>query len=244
MKNGLNLCILCVAMLFVIVSTCNAAIFHSIDTTVLLKCVFSASHQNRVAIDGGRVEKAIFADGKVAIQLEETSGQMFVYALGYLVDPVVISIVTNLGRIQNLKVTFEDRSSEVIILSHPIDCSARHQGQVTEAKQISVILNDLIEGRTPRGYSYFEGSGKCHRVGMGVFAKTIASFEGPMDTIYILRITNQNTDTLQLHERQITAEFGRWAYLAKNILDPQEVTLAILSVERTSERRKPLLGEI
>lgn len=209
----------------------EAALFHELDTTTPFSCVLSSRHQNRVVMDKGRLEKAICAEGKVSLQLEELSGQMIIYTLEEIEEPLVITLVTDGGLVQDLEVTFEERSAEVIILTNPSDRARENQ---SADEPIVAILNQILAGNTPRGYSYFQGNCQTVWLAKGVFGNLVSLFEGPTDTIYLLRVTNRNRHAVTLHERQVSKGMGLWAYLAERDLGAGQACLGVVAVRRDS----------
>jgi TraK protein len=212
--------------IFVMLSlrTLSGAIFQDIDTTTPLKCIFSCIHQNRIAVDNGRIEKVIFTDDSIAVRMEDESGQIFVCSIRPTFRETVLSIVTDEGKVQDIEIRFEDRPSEVVILQEP-DSETKcytYQG-------IGSILNKILSGQTPIGYICLKGNIQQQCIGRGIILDTIASFEGCEETVKLIRILNKKRCSNRLFEIDFCSPETQWVYLVKDTLSPFEETIAIVS---------------
>lgn len=209
------------------------AIYHDIDTTTPLKCTLSIQHQNRILVSEGRVSKVVFPDTQIFVQMEDDSGQIFVYALDDALDEATISVITDKGLVQDLEVSFTEKSSEVVVLREvPLsDCCAKDSN--SRLFSISCRLNDILNGVVPKGYVCFEGSRDIREICSGVFTEKLAIFEGHLETIYLYRVINYSRCCVSLHESQLDPDCSSaWIFLDYNSLNPKEDTLAIVALKR------------
>lgn len=212
------------------------AIYHDIDTTTPLKCTLSSQHQNRIVVSEGRVGKVIFPDARISVQMEEDSGQIFVYALEDIVNETTISVITDTGLVQDLEVSFAEKSSEVVILREVLlsDCCAEESTR--RLFSISCQVRDILNGVTPKGYVCFEGGRDVREICSGVFTEKLAIFEGQLETLYLYRVINYSGSCVCLHETQLDPNgASAWIFLENNSLNPKGDTLAIVASKRGCE---------
>jgi hypothetical protein len=122
--------------------SCNSlsgAVFCKINTAMPLKCIFSNFHQNRIAVDKGRIEKVIFTDDSIAMRMEEESGQVFVVSVKPNYRETVISLVT-------------DRGFVVVILQEALNSS---NNSSYAHQNIGILIEKILAGQTPEDYCCF-----------------------------------------------------------------------------------------
>lgn len=218
------------ATLFLSPYCVSAAIFHDIDTTTPLKCTLSSSHQNRVIASGGRIAKAIFPDNRISVQIEDESGQIFIYALGPIANETTVSVVTENGYVQDLEIRFEDKSSEVVILNEPNEkCKDESPNQM---QAVPILIDEILQGNIPKGYCCFRENGENRKIRKGIVVETLARFEGESDIIYLYKVINRMRSSVCIHEQQLSLPCGLWVFLERNSICPKEETIAIVAVKR------------
>lgn len=221
-----------IAFLIMTTFPLQATLFHEIDTTNLLKSTLSSSHHNRIAIDGGRIKKVIFSEAEVVIRMEEESGQIFVQTLTRNPPDTTISIVTDEGEVQDIELSFVEKSSETLILRYPRDWDT-HSDCCDPAEEIVDVVDSILNGRTPSGYFSYPGTNECRRVSRGVRAVNISILAGPQETLYVWQLENRFYGKKRLNEREVNFYCGSWVYLDRYLLKPGEQTIAIISVKKS-----------
>lgn len=221
---------------FVIILICMsseaiAVIFHQIDTTCPLKCRLSMDHQNRIMVNDGRIQKVIFPEGKFSVQMEEESGQIFVYPV-VMNQIQTLSIITENNFVQDLEIEFQSRSSEVVILSEP-DASSCDDKQDEITRDIEEKIFNILSGESPKGFVAFEDMRK-EIVVNHVAIKRLVRFEGDKETIYLFAIKNCNETPAIVYE-QFFHSAPNWVYVVQNYLKSKEETVAIVSINRPNE---------
>ncbi len=181
-------------------------------------------------INGGRIQKAIFPEGKISVQMEEESGQVFVYPFSPIHKHTTLSVITDNGYVQDLEIQFEDRSAEVVILNEPNSEIDEEQKCGNKTKNISCFISQILQGKIPQGYVAIEEKGKERTIGC-VSAIHLTRFEGDMETIHLYLIKNNSLKDTSFHERFLNIS-ADWIYLAKNHLNPKEETFALISTMR------------
>jgi hypothetical protein len=206
----------------------SAVVFQDIDTTLPVKCSFSNTLQNRVVVESGRIEKAIFTDDAITVRMEEESGQAFICALKPINIETVVSVVTDKGEVQDLEISFEKRSSEVVVLK-----SRSNKKNLIEDRNIINIIDRMLSGQTPEGYCCTEGRGEWYCIENGFKASDIAQFESSRDIIRMVTIINTAPTENCLNESQLCSLDTQWVYLFKNILPSHERTIALVCERKT-----------
>jgi len=239
------------SQIFFILSLCisnivSATIYISIDTTQLQTVTLSSSHQNRILVDGGRILKVIYPDdGSVIVTIEEESGQVFVHSMVPYPSPTTMSVVTNMGVVQDIEVHFVDQSSELIVLSVP---SVKEGKFVQETcclpidrcwiesstpEGIQEKVNAILKGNLPTGFRTCNQNGPVRMVKKNIRAENIAKVTSEYEDLYIWRLENISKFRSQkIWECELSFEGSSWIYLEKNCLNPGETITAIISLEK------------
>lgn len=228
-----------------ILRTASATVYLPIDTTILQKATLSFLHQNRILVDGGRVLKVIYPDdGTVVVSIEEESGQAFIHTTVPNPQPITMSVVTDLAVIQDIEVDFSNGSSEVIVLSVPIEdetCCLQECWMPTDRcwvestypDAIQEKVNSLLNGKVPFGYISCSKKGPIRKIKRHVRAENISRITSTSEDLYIWRIENRSRiQSVNIWECELDFKGSSWIYLEKNSLNPREVITAIVAVEK------------
>ena len=212
----------------------SAVIFHEIDTTVPLPCIFSLKHHNRIIVDKSRVNKIIYPEENISIRLEEHSGQAFIYAIGNNPKPLTLAIVTDNGLVQDIEIEFADRPAEVVILKEPEEPIA-FKGNDNEyipndECMPTAQINAILSGQVPPGYvSYSLEKNKRH-LKMGVQAEALIKLQGSEDSLYLYQITNLSNKKRKVLETDLECIGSQWIFLETQNLAPKEKIFGIVCV--------------
>ncbi|MFI5342787.1 MAG: type-F conjugative transfer system secretin TraK [Chlamydiales bacterium] len=216
----------------------SSAIFHEIDTTTPLHCTFSVKFQNRIMIEEGKVQKVISADEeKLSIFLDDISGQAFIYARDPEPEETTLSIITNLGLVQDIQIAFTDRSSEVVILynadleNESAEVPSKIDQKPIENK-VMTLVSELLLGNIPAGYTPCSIQSQKWKPKRGVDLELMTKLEGSDETLYLYQITNTSSKKRELMECELECEGCRWVFLEANRLPPKQKILGIISVEK------------
>jgi len=213
----------------------TAAIFHEIDTTKPLCCGFSSQHHNRILVDQGRVKKIIFPEEKLFVRMEEVSGQVFVQAKSLLIESTLISVVTQDGQIQDLEITFSDRSSQVIVLKDPclepeIIYQLAEVPSCDPYNSLNCQIETLLKGEVPCGYQSVPFKRCLWKPKFGISVKLVARLQGYSDELLLYEVSNTTWWKKKISEKEIARCGVNWAYLEKSCLKSKETVLGIISV--------------
>lgn len=215
----------------------SAAIFYDIDTTSPLQCYFSSQFQNRIMIEGGRIQKVIAAQCEgLSVEMEEVTGQVFVDVRDPRLQETTISVVTDTGVVQDIHIHFMERLSEVVVLKDPT-CE---EELLTLAKKIEQevqnhpldCVKDLLVGRIPSGYCPCAISPSCWEPKKGFFLTLKNQLEADDHYLYVYEATNRLKYGQKILECELQFKSCCWVFLEANYLKPKQRMLCIMAVAK------------
>lgn len=230
----------------------QALVVHKLDSYHPLKVGFSTRGFNRIVIKEGRVKRIIAPEGLLEIHLEETTGQAFVAFTRLVQKPIVLSVITDQGNVQDLEITPSDVTSEVVLLSdpslQPVD-SPHHlaaannaaTGKATDAKlpltpqeRAKEIIADLMQGIAPSGYARrLIPHSDPRKYSSGSLKYKLTDFlEGPFETLAIYRITNEGSRRAILSEALLSRHNDRWIFISDPSLPKHQSTTCIIATRK------------
>ena len=221
-------------------SSLSAAMFHIIDTTFPLLCAFSSQFQNRVMVEGGRVQTVIAADEeRLSILMEETSGQAFICARDSSPQDTTISIITESGLVQDLQITFIKRSSEVVILTEPVLESENLEAiqeesvpEINSESRVLAIVDEILAGNIPDGFLPCQIQTEQWRLKKGIILEAISQLVGECEVITVYKISNNSRKKASLCESELQSQGWRWVFLETNRLLPKQTMVGMIAVSR------------
>lgn len=212
----------------------QAAIFEDLDPHGLVKCQFSSVYQNRIAVDGQRIKKVILTSEGLSVTLEEESGQIFVYALSYKPDATTLSLITDLGTVQDVEISFVEKPSEVLIFKRKddkpkpvenIQCRAFSFEEESIVKNVTAI----IRGKSPAGYHSCQLSNyKKFNLDRWISLEPSGKFVRGGDSIQVWKVKNESKRFLKLSEKCLNFSGAKWVYLHQDFLKPNGTTFILL----------------
>lgn len=214
----------------------HAAIFHDIDTTEVMRCTLSKEHQNRIIVENGSVKKILFPEGSIFVQMEEDSGQAFVYALENPKPLNTLSVITDGGFVQDIEVEFSDTRSEVIVLREPIqENHAKGSLESHYYDDVVFCLKELLSGKVPEGYKKrsLEGLEQRKYENKQIDSRLDKALEGPHEILCFIELKNKGQSPQLLEEVNIQKKGDLWVYFDKRELSPKEKTFVIISKEKS-----------
>lgn len=232
MKKNLSLIILG----WIYSLTLSAATYYTINTTSPLHCYLSCTFQNRIMIEGGRIKKVVATESdRLSIQIEEMTGQAFIYARDPTVKETTVSVVSESGVIQDIHICFMERMSEVVVLQDGeiADCQfcESPNQQLGESAYAFKKVEKILEGKIPTDYCLCSTHVSKWIPKKGIELRLRSKLEGPVDTIYIYQVTNLLKQQQTLLECELECEGCAWVYLESTTLDPKQKTLSIVAVK-------------
>lgn len=209
-----------------------ALIVQDIDTTKPIKAVFSKTNGNRIAVNGGHVKKILGPPNICSICLEKESGQAFIKLLKPIDKPVIFTVITGSGQVQDIEVTFDDIIMEVIILQEePLD--KRMDGEEREGEDSNdeavKVVKSMLSNHIPIGYvsrDIEKKSRECYVTDVIFIPQYV--IENHENRIFNYLVSNNSQRKVVLSEKLLKNSRDLWIYLEKNCLDRQEKIQAII----------------
>jgi len=228
----------------------QALVVHKLDSYHPLKVGFSTRGFNRIVIKEGRVKRIIAPEGLLEIHLEETTGQAFVAFTRLLQKPIVLSVITDQGNVQDLEITPSDVTSEVVLLSDPSlqpidtqnDLAIANSTETKKAAELPLtpqerakeIIADLMQGIAPSGYARrLIPHSDPRKYSSGSLKYKLTDFlEGPFETLAIYRITNEGSRRAILSEALLSRHNDRWIFISDPSLPKHQSTTCIIATRK------------
>jgi hypothetical protein len=213
--------------------------FHYIDTTSPLYCYLSEKYQNRIMIENGRIKKVVASDSeRLSIQMEEITGQAFIYARDLNPKETSISVISDEGVVQDIFIKFTDRMPEVIILQDPEEmpeCCISHKVECKEAdNSVLAMAGEVLSGKIPDGYLPCPVNSKTWVLKQGIELNLRSKYEGPFNVIYVYEVVNTSKHDQTLLECELECEGCEWVFLETNTLKPKQKIVGAITVGRES----------
>ena len=203
--------------------------FHELDTAKTIYSTFSNKFQNRIMLDGGKIKKIISSnEDRLSILLDPLSGQAFIYLLDPDTLNTSLSAVTEEGVVQDIEISFENCSSEALILK---------QEESPPAEQSKVVKNDVMEtvsdillGLIPEGYTPCSVPCQKWQLKKGIEIKLITKLQGLQEDIYVYQACNNSSKKQNLMECELQFSGSKWVFLETNNLSPKQKILSLVAV--------------
>lgn len=215
---------------------CSAAVFHTIDTTFPISCTFSAQFHNRIIVEDGYVNNIVTSNEHLySINLEEFSGQAFIYALDLNPQDALFSIITNTGKVQDIQVSFTDKPTEVVILKEPkVEIALEDDNCPEKAAEDDLLekIKIVCAGQVPPNYTFCSVATKEWKPKKGITLKLHAKLDGAIDNLYIYRVYNCSRQTLTIQEQELQCNNSQWIYLQAHKLKQKESALCIIAMAK------------
>lgn len=214
----------------------SAAVFYNLDTTRALQCSLSSKYQNRIMFEGGRIKKVISSEPeRICVQMEDLTGQAFIYARDLDPKDTAIAIVTDTGVVQDIQLSFTDRITEVVILKDPAPVEDIKCGEFKkEASKDDVLekIEKISLGIIPVGYVACSTSNSQWSPKKGLKFEPVMRLEGSDEFLYIYHVTNISKHQETLLECELEFQGSQWVFLESNTLNPKQKILNVISVAK------------
>jgi hypothetical protein len=204
-----------------------------INTTSPLKCTFSKRDHNRIVVEEGVIEKIIYPEGYFSLDSEMGSGQAFMLPLFDFEEEVTISVITGGGYVQDMRVSLEDKSTEVILLKEPnknsIDDLTIKPMQNEKDEFVSTLKN-VLNGKIPDGYTLRNFKKEAKQEISGSKFKKLNKYilEGRSGQIRVIEVSHSKPKVQILSEKIFSADNVQWVYLQKPKVKPNESVFVII----------------
>lgn len=209
----------------------DALVEHKIDEKHPLQVLFSKTSHNRIAVEGGSVEKVFGDDAYFVITVDPTTGNAFVNVLKDIVEvPSILTVVTSFGKIQDLAVRTGDTAAEFLILKESDEEEEFFEPALNLHENTINLLNAILEGRAPQGYGQREVSAQeLIRLPAPLIAQGVRAFEGPFENIVVYRIKNTGKDPIVIAPDSLKKDSSSWVFLNAHELKSKEEALCLMA---------------
>lgn len=140
------------------VSTMQAALVHSLDDLKVIEVPLSQTGLTRITVKGDRINNVFGVAGEYVMEADETQGQVFIRPMEPALNPISITVTTEGGHTQDLRLIPQNKAPEAIILKIEDANKAKEKGgQVgldngLSRNEIEELLHACVEGRIPTSY--------------------------------------------------------------------------------------------
>lgn len=215
------------------VCSLNAAVERQIDEKNPIAITFSRISHNRIAVDGGAVEKVIGDASIFSVTLDKSTGQAFINVLQDVQRPLTLTVVTNAGFVQDLLVSAKDCPSEQVILREEDESDwdgVVVNPEIVQGAAVVEMLNRILEGKVPFGYGQkpIENE-EALELPKPLSGEIFKVLEGALETIVVYRIKNEGPLTLVVTSDSLKKENHSWVFLNAQNLGPKQEALCIIA---------------
>ncbi len=208
------------------------------------KVIISNTEQNRIAVLGDRIQQVFGAEGTFDVQTDEEGGQIFliVAKTGFnsalqassLVKPMTITIITEEGLTQDLKLVPQSIESQSILLKPTL--SLQEQPKENRLQQSIQLLKALVRNEELVGYmktSFAKQSHTpCSRLTpfKSLKADLIMTYHGEKFEGKIYTLLNQGKELLFLKESDFAHSGDMALSLSKSLIQVgEQINLYVVS---------------
>jgi len=157
------------SLLLLMSTAAHAAIIHHLDEFKAIDVGISQQGLTRIAVKGDRIASVFGMTGEYALETDEEQGQIFIRPLDYefpfseetkddpTPKPIHLTLTTEGGHTQDLRLTPQDKPPEAIIFKIDEDTKMEiHKEQQNHApimrEEVEELMRSSREGRIPLGY--------------------------------------------------------------------------------------------
>ncbi len=136
----------------------HAAIIHSLDDLKVIEVPISQSGLTRITVKGDRIANAFGVAGEYVMEPDEDQGQVFIRPLEPAMGPISLTLTTEGGHSQDLRLVLKNKPPEALILQVEESPDNQTQAMFTSLpdqmtrNEIEDLLSACTEGRIPIGY--------------------------------------------------------------------------------------------
>ena len=215
----------------------SAATYKEMDSTNLIRCNLSSRHHNRICLEGKKIKKIMYPETDVTIRLDEDSGQLFVQPLVSMPSCTTVSIITSDGVVQDLELTFSDKSSEILILksssSQENECDEIFEEVSPEDERLDCIqsaIRIVYSGVVPEEYVVVMAKECFFDKEKSLLLTSESKLIGVSYTVYLVVVENRTCSTRRISETDVNFLCGEWVWIEKECLQKGEKSLALIGV--------------
>lgn len=130
-----------------------AATIHPLNDLKVIEVPISQTGLTRITVQDDRISNVFGMRGQYEMEADETSGQVFIRPQDHVLGPISLTLTTEGGHTQDLRLIPKPQSPEALILEKPESEKAQEMTQQSiNRHDIEELLYACAEGRIPPGY--------------------------------------------------------------------------------------------
>lgn len=230
--------IIAIFALILAIGQASGAQYIAMDPHSVIPVTLSSNNHNRIGICGDRVKKAYFKSGNISVDVEEDSGQLFIQSLRMNCPDTTLSVVSNSGTIQDLKLHFADICSEIVLLqpagtlANSTEVSNGTVVNVLEQDSLAALVNGFVSGVLPEGYLSIEDQDKPFKTRCGLKMQRLSRLVNKELIVFVYRVENPSCKVIKVTECKVNVLDGDWVFLDRYELKPRECGLVLIGCLR------------
>ena len=168
-----------------------------------IEAVISNHEINRIAVVHDRIRQVFGAEGAFAHEVDEDGGQLFIKPLKpQQTEPIHITVVTENGLTQDLKLTLADIGSETILLkqTEAVPPASQESKPLVYHESLIDLTQAMARGEEAAGFTR-RNDGEDRDYPGGLQAKARVGYKGALWRGAVFDLYNPSDDALDLKEQ-------------------------------------------
>jgi type-F conjugative transfer system secretin TraK len=204
--------------------------------------IISQTEQNRIAVAGDRIQQVFGAEGTFDVQSDEEGGQIFlrlspgssfVESQSSSLKPMTITMITESGLTQDLKLISKPVESQSILFKPHAFPLEDHKHNPSQLQLITELMKELVREGSLKGYIKSPLTQPDRILSKDLKLELLALYKGEEFEGRIYTLKNQGSCEILLQEQNLALKKDVALHLSKDTLTPQEKTkLYIISRQR------------
>lgn len=137
----------------------QAALIYPLNDLKVIEVPISQSGLTRITVKGDRISNVFGVTGEYVMEPDETKGQVFIRPMEPALNPISLTLTTEGGHTQDLRLVPKNQAPEALILKVEDEANAKENRAQTNSLNDTITRNDIeellyacAENRIPHGY--------------------------------------------------------------------------------------------
>lgn len=130
-------------------ASAQAALIHPLNDLKVIEAPISQTGLTRITVKGDRISNVFGVAGEYVMEPDEDQGQVFIRPLEPALNPISLTVTTEGGHTQDLRLIPLNQAPEALILQAEGETQQTH---TISRNEIEDLLYACVEGRIPVGY--------------------------------------------------------------------------------------------
>ncbi|MBA3814735.1 MAG: type-F conjugative transfer system secretin TraK [Alphaproteobacteria bacterium] len=130
----------------------QAAQIHPLNDLKVIEAPISQTGLTRITVKGDRIADVFGMSGEYVMEADETQGQVFIRPLEPALNPISLTVTTEGGHTQDLRLVPKNQAPEALILRAEQSPDAHKAEMSITRNEIEELLSAMSKGRIPMGY--------------------------------------------------------------------------------------------